>query len=536
MDRASPAKRPRTTVPSNHFNASDISSSIQRAITSNQRNVVLDRLFSRVGYNKETGICEYPDVLTELARSGTINALCFQLGFVLYRHGSSIELHNISTSLGLFFSHCPEATSEESIEKLGLGFVELLLKVAKTGVIQSILTIWHGFSASVLGTSLLLQCPGVLSIVVDILHGKNVESDGVLEALGMLKNVTYYAEDLRYRVLDQPGLIAGLTKLVFQDGNGKGQERVSAIYRNLAISPGTRSILGQNSEVLSALVRISSCSNRTTLRNLLNALISMAVDGESCLFLVLHGDGILIDICKRLVEHDNDSMIRKRSARALRLMARDSVAPLLMGNPRLIDTLAHRVLHDKSNEVRAEAAEALTRCAGLVNATMDHHGDVLDMLTNLANRSDVSPDVVARAFREQASHVENRIPMARSCKLIAAIASIAISTQTSATAKEDSCHALLNISNEESTREMIAIGIVFEALVRNSNSSQRENCQARECAVRALANLAQNPKNRRKMAKHSALLQVLLQFVSYTTDEELKKEVKNLILQLAAEL
>ena len=535
MERASPAKRPRTTLLSG-VDASEISSSIQQAITSNERSVVLDRFLNIIGYNDDTDICNNEKLLVDVANAGTINSLCYHLGFVLYRNGALPEIEKICKCLGILFSQCPGTTSEESMEALGSGFVQLLLKAATVGATQSVLSIWHSFSANVVGTTLLLQCSGVLAIVVEVLHRESIESRGLLDALGMLKNATYYGEDLRHVVVEEPGLISGLSRLVFNNRNGKQEERVSAIFRNLAISPSTRTVLAQKSEVLSALSRISNSSNRTTLRNLLNALISMAVDVESCLFLVLHGDGILIDICKRLIGHENDEMIRKRSARAIRLMARDSAAPFLVADSLLIDTLTRRVLNDKSKAVRAEAAEALARCAGLVDATMGHHSKVLDTLTKLANNPNVSPDIVARAFKDQASHFENRVSMGRRNQLINAIADIAISFEASPTAKEDSCHALFRLSCDETNRDLMASPPIFEALVRNSTRRQGESERTREFAVRSLSNLALNTRNRSNMAKHAALLQALLQFVSSTTNEMLKRDVKSLILKLAAEL
>jgi hypothetical protein len=58
----------------------------------------------------------------------------------------------------------------------------------------------------------------------------------------------------------------------------------------------------------------------------------------------------------------------------------------------------------------------------------------------------------------------------------------------------------------------------------------------REMAVQTLVNLACHPPNRKFMAKHSRLIQSLLQFAATTSADTLKKEVKLALLKLAAEL
>jgi hypothetical protein len=336
--------------------------------------------------------------------------------------------------------------------------------------------------------------------------------------------------------VEQPGLLSTLTRIPFSDANDKAQERLSAVFRNIAISPDTRILLAQQPDVLSALARLTSYDNRHTLRNTLNTLVSLAMDGDSCLLLVFHGDGILIEAMKRLVTHDGDEVIRKRAARALRLMARDTSAPLLVHDTRLMETLSNRALHDTSNDVRIEAAEAFARCAGLIKAPMAQHEAILDALTHLANSPSVLPEVMARALKDQASHPENRVPMAQRNKLLEALARIATSAEAPRTAKEDVCLALLDLCSEEENQTTLATPPMFNALVQNAVGRREDHRSLRESSIQTLLNLALIPSNRNKMANHASLLQALLQFAAATADSNLKKKVKAVILQLAAEL
>jgi hypothetical protein len=539
MQYSSATKRPRATTTHHDIDANEITSRINQAVSTRERIVMLDSLLSTLGYNPATRQClEGTETFKALLHSGAVNALCCQLGFVLYRQGPSIaETEKICILLELFFIRCPELATEDSLSKLGSSFVQLLSKCANQGVLQPVLSIWHTCSASAFGTTLLLQSTGILAIVAKVLHNSEFrEEDCLIHTLGLLKNVTYFGEELRLRVAEQPGVLSGLTQLVDYDEHGKLQERVSAVFRNLAISPNTRLLLARNSQVLSALVRMSTCASHHALRNLINTMISLAMDGDSCYFLVFHGDGILIESLKRLLEHDDDAVIRKRASRALRLMARDIAAPFLVQDSQLVEALTRRVLNDASKEVRIEAAEALTCYAGLVKASMGQHDAVLKILTSLAFTPGVSTEAVARAFRAQANHAENRKSLARCDRVIDVLARIAVSDEASQTAKEHVCQALLDISSEEENREMIATPTVFEALVHNLSSRRDDDWRTRESAVSTLANLAFSQSTRRKLATHTNLLQVLLHFAATTPVDTQKKEAKKLILQLASQL
>jgi hypothetical protein len=520
------------------IDAHEIVSAIHQSVTTKQRLNVLHQLFRLLGYDEVTRSCDADSsVFLELTHAGVINSLCLQLGFVLHRHGSSREeLGHICFALELFYTHCPHLVTEESLKSLGSDLFQLLLSSYARGVVLPVLSTLHATSGSNYGTLMLLQFAGLLPILVEVLQKKLEGENGLMETLGLLKNVTFYGEDHRQRFVEQPGLLSTLTRIPFSDANDKAQERLSAVFRNIAISPDTRILLAQQPDVLSALARLTSYDNRHTLRNTLNTLVSLAMDGDSCLLLVFHGDGILIEAMKRLVTHDGDEVIRKRAARALRLMARDTSAPLLVHDTRLMETLSNRALHDTSNDVRIEAAEAFARCAGLIKAPMAQHEAILDALTHLANSPSVLPEVMARALKDQASHPENRVPMAQRNKLLEALARIATSAEAPRTAKEDVCLALLDLCSEEENQTTLATPPMFNALVQNAVGRREDHRSLRESSIQTLLNLALIPSNRNKMANHASLLQALLQFAAATADSNLKKKVKAVILQLAAEL
>ena len=541
MQYQAPTKRPRAFVDQTS-EVHEIVSAIHMAVTTKQRFQALERLLGAgaLQYDHKTKFCNpEPEILSSMVEAGVVNSLCLQLGFVLNRHGSCREeIELLCIAIEIFHRYCPELITEETLRARLSELLGLLQKVFERNIILPVLSVWHSCSSCNYGTTILMQKPFTLPVISEVIRTHRCGDEGVLEALGLLKNITYYGEEfrIRKRIVEHPGLITSLTSLPESDPREKVQERVSAVVRNLALSSDTRVLLAQQSCILTAITRMANSLNRQTLHNLMNTLVSLTMDGDSSLMMVLYGDGIIIEVLKRFVAYEDDAVIRRRAARALRLMARETSAPLLVHDNQLMEFLSHRALHDVNNDVRQEAAEAFARLAGLIKAPMPHHDAVLDALSHLACSPNIMPDVLARASKEQASHPENRRAMAQRENLMIALSKFAISDETSKSVKENVCSTFLDLSDDESNRTVIATPLTLEALVKNIVNRSLGHARIREFAVRTLLNLAVVPSNRRKMAKHASLLQALLHFAAATQVDELKKEVKSVILNLAAEL
>lgn len=538
MRYESPAKRPRMIGMEIDNNPKEIVPMIHQAVTASQRFEILHRLFRMIKYDVITRSCHSdPQVFMILIESGVVHALSLQLGFVLNRHGSSREeIELICTAIDIFYRFCPKLVSEESLRASGRETVRLLSVSLQRGAILPVLSIWHSCSSSELGTSLLIEERSFLKSLSETFKNGMLNNDTLLEMLGLLKNITYYGEDFRQQLIEQHGMLSAILGLAENKLSEKSQERMSAVIRNLALSSSTRVILAQRADVLTCIIRLANSATQQTLRNLLNTMVSLTMDADSCLLMVFHGDGMLIELLKRFLFYEHDPTIRKRAARTLRLMARETSVPLLIHDSKLMEMLSNRALHDVCSEVRAEAAEAFARCAGLVKAAMAQHDAVLEALTHLANSPHVPPDVMARAVMEQARYPENRAPLAKREKLLEALSNIALSPDASSAAKENVCSTFLNLSTDEFSQGKIINQLTLTALVCNAEDKNDRHSNIRETAVRTLLNLSTPPSNRNIMAKQARLIQSLLQFASTTTDDELKKEVKLVLLKLTAEL
>jgi hypothetical protein len=525
---------------------------------------------------------------TSFIEQGIVNALALQLHHLLCTHGSTVaELELICHCFALLFAQIRR--KHDVLQKLmrvqGTDFVVLLteavsmasqkrqgrVRVASASVPcvqQSVLSIFNILSAYVAGTVLLLKCRAFVETIIVVLSDHDMTDDTVLEALGTLKNLTYYEEDCRVYLIKQSGFLSGLTALPNRPPSLsiKSRQRLSAVIRNLAISVECRTLLVGHSMVIGALIHLMTWEPKAPndraspdfcgmLRNLLSTLITLSMDYDSALLLIFHGDGILLHVLKRYLKDGTDTLVRKRAACTLRLLANEASAPLLIHDADLMHLLSDAALRDESPDVRKEAAEAFARCAALVQSEYQpHYQAVLDALTVLASQRHrpkaVSIDALARALKEQSSHTCNRKPMAERSVLLETVAHIALTRDVaSTTAAQDACCTLMHLSTEEVNLERLAhTPVVLDALLSNatsysanySNDGNRTNdfTVAKEYAVQTLVNLAALQTNRKIMVKHGCLLQTLIQVTGSIPKErsEVKGVVKEAILLLASEL
>jgi hypothetical protein len=582
-------KRPReNSFPPAHVQ--EMVSSIHQALPSKQRLFVLRHLQATLLDNNHGNGTGDPLTIKWFLEAGAVQALVLQLGYVLQRQGSEVE--QLCSTLDLFLRHeqyphsqqqqqqqqQPLIGIQETLTDLGPNFINLLAQALQTQLqhgrevavadvcpMRSTLSILHTVSGTSSGSLSILNCQTILHGIVDVLRcyrDQLITVDAaLLEVLGCLKNLTYYGDDYRRQLLQVPGLVSALTSLPLtrnttntnttteamgttDTGNEKSKalERLSAVWRNLAVSPETRASLAQQPDILTALldlVALSPC-NKNILRNVLNTFVSLAMDVASGLLMIFHEDGRILECMKRLMVDDLDAVVRQRAARTLRLLTSESSAPILVHDTDLMDRLSRAALHDEQGKVRIEAAEAFAKCASMVRAPMPQHEAILEALTHLASANHISLEVLARAFKEQASHVNNRIPMAGRDKLLQALARIALSEEASIAAKDDACCALKDLATEESNRPLLATFSVLEALVENTVTAGRLNGirqgARRENAVKAILYLATVPSNREKMVNHGKLLQSLIHFAATAVGSETKDQVKKVILMLVSEL
>jgi hypothetical protein len=424
---------------------------------------------------------------------------------------------------------------------------------------NSAVTIFNIVTSSSSGTNLLLKCHAAVEMISRILCDIETTDDTVTQALGIYKNLTYFQEDCRVKLIKSSGFLQSLSLSSIKSISLKSRQRQSAVIRNLAISVECRSLLVAEPTTVGTLIQLlnwepqstddsSSPDFRNMRRNVLNTLVSLTMDHDSALLLIFYGDGILLHILQRYLKVSTDTFLRKKSACVMRLLANEASAPLLVHDANLMQSLSDAALRDDSSDVRREAAEAFARCAAFVQLEQQpHYENVLDALTILVNQrgrlKSFAMNSLARALKEQSLHPCNQLPMADRSVLLNAIAQIALLREfESNAAATDACCALMNLSTDKANLEKLAgQEIILEALLSNASTYTTTHGNFEEgklYALTTLVNLSNSSNCRRIMIWHGCILQTLIHETRCISDEQsdLKVRLKQATLLLAAEL
>lgn len=511
-------KRPRDSPSS----ASNLVSELHQAVTTTQRGRVLQKL-------------SYISEGTLLVKQGIMRALCLQLGFVLNRpivlEAETDQVGMVCSVIDSLYQNCRENVREESIADIGSELLRIIVKAWKKKRLQSIiLSIWRSFSACLEGAKMLIQHPEFLPIMSEVLQNDNNSKATKDETLSILKHISHYVEDHRLSLLEHLGsLLSRLTCLLLTE---RSLERLSAIFRNLSLTPNVRLAMTEHSGILTALVQLCSKSSQNvkTTRNVMCTIDNLSMETDACMMLLLHGDGMILGVLLHFLSAAEDDVIRRRSARALRLLARDKAVPILLNSTNVMRSLHFSALHDPSFDVRGEASTAYASCASKVNAAMTIHKEVLLALTELATGP--APASVALAFKEQVRHSVNRKAIMENTEFMDAVVGSALQPGASTSAREYVSAALEVLSQDEPLREKLLTESVLNVLVQNA----REEGVMSQDAVRALINLASTESTRKRLVTHRGLLQTLIRYSKTCQDSRAKENVKNMMLMLIPQI
>merc|ERR1712194_322852 len=96
----------------------------------------------------------------------------------------------------------------------------------------------------------------------------------------------------------------------------------------------------------------------------------MSISEDNSLIMVLHGEGVIINILLRLMCYDEDYVIRRRAARALKLLSRRDTVEMLTNYQGMVDALINVAINDVNWETQIEATETLACYASHLQVTM----------------------------------------------------------------------------------------------------------------------------------------------------------------------
>lgn len=514
--------------------------------------------------NFHNALLTSPELMAvNLIEEGALQALVLHLHCILpMTTKPRAEIKHIVCLINLLLKSCPKHLRSRIYLDLNVDFFNLLssellqiqneVSSAHRALHFPWLEILHISSSTLEGSHQILRSRITLIRLTFLLRDVESSEDSLCEILGVLKNVSFYCEEDRRYLLSLPHFLVSLTELASRTFSEKIIELLSAILRNVSLSFDCQHAIASSSDVLGAICRMAGLPNAVVLRNILKTLTNLAMNHELCVLILLHSDGLLLNIIKRLIRSNGDNMntnnssssVRRRSARILRLLSNESSIQILLRDSDVIPLLANLAWRDKSPDVRYEASETFARCAAMVNSDQSNYDTILDGLMLLRDNNSISAESFARALKGQSCSKKNCEIIARRQDLVDAIVNIAISTLVSGAVKVDACSVLWNLSNEFSKNaSIIASSSILHALVQNASISARNEDEMdpiivsrQKLAIQTIAKLAEQPLNRKTMVCHDKLLQTLIQFASTQPDNEVKAMVKQVILWLVEEV
>jgi hypothetical protein len=517
------------------------------ALSSHDRLVALYHLKQSI-----SGKCGDPSIMGfYLMEERLLPALVLHLHAVVQRSQSkSDETSQILHLMDVLLKLCPRHLQEQISLDLNVHFfdfasAELLPQHRDFHLphLLSMLSVLHSCSATVSGSQHILQSRVTLMRIISIMKSEEISDGCLLETLNIVKNISFFGENHRLYLASLHEFLSSLSSLAGRTVSESILERVSAILRNLAVAPECRKLLTQSAGILRSLIKMGTCFNHVIIKNCLKALICLAMETESCVTLLYHGNGQLIDVIKRLVRMNHShTSIRKRAIRLLRLLSKQKSVHLVAYDNDLLELLSNVVKEDQHDEIRQEAIEAFTHCISVLTSSAPNYKSVLNQLVEWINQRSISPEMFACAIMEQANFIENGYVLAEQTKIIDILSQIAANVDSPPRARYDACHSLWLLAKEKENQvKLMASHFIVGSLIRNAAAfldgleEMDASTSCRERAIETIVYLAQCRSNRRTMVNHDKLLQVLIHFVSTTHDYRMKDQVKEVILWLVQE-
>lgn len=475
-------------------------------------------------------------------KEGIVSSLCLQLGYVLDKGKNNIpEVVSIFSLLALVYQ-CSDKEKARSFLENGEDLFRLIAYafdcVRDTQYFDwctyHVMRVMRCLSRTKVASLSMVGKEEMLNIIRIIILDSESNLGAKLDAVATLKNITYYAENDRLKILHHPGLMDALIRLCTVHGDEMGKEFASAVIRNLAMAPNTKIPMVEHSCLLDVLVELTDDPDLKTRRNAISAIGSLAIADENSLAFVTHGEGIILQIMQKLVEEEEDSIIRRRAARALRCFGRKETVEMIVDCRNIVDSLCNVAMKDTSIEAQIEAIEALACYISHAHEMKPYYKKMLDAMVNIANSSPPASciETLIKTLNTLSCFERHRKPMTDHAELIKTISKMTKSQKTSITCLEQASSAFYNLSCDEEARETMMNTDLLKLLVSIGSNDLEEGSLCKNYAVRALVNLGSAESNRECMAQEDGLLKCLIQFASVSQDSATKDEVKSTIIKL----
>ena len=122
----------------------------------------------------------------------------------------------------------------------------------------------------------------ILDFAYALLQSTQCDEETVkLEIVAMLKNLSFYTEDYRAKIVRHEDLLIALTRVCNSSSSNVMREGVASVLRNLAMGTNVKVSLGRNPYILNTILALSSDPNVRIRRDAVNATLSLALTAEN---------------------------------------------------------------------------------------------------------------------------------------------------------------------------------------------------------------------------------------------------------------
>jgi len=476
---------------------------------------------------------------------GAANSLCLQLGYALNiknkEHGI---LYSIFSSLELVY-RCTLGVRRASFDRIGMELIPLLIKsieicekdAENNGSVLKIIKIMNLLSEIDSASNYMASTRVVVTALLVGLQ-KQAEQQVKFETISTFKNISYFAEEHRIQLVQEPLFIPYIAELSFLSTSNSIRELISETLRNLALAQDTKIPMAQQGVLLNVIIHQTEYNSERIKLNAVITLGSLAIPVENNYWLISHSEGAIIGAIIRLM-NDNDSNIQERALKVLKRISRGDNVLFLIDYSNLLNTLSSLACSEYSTNIRVDAVEIISSllpyldeqsCSSIVKLVRI----MINLLIN-NNHNQKCLEIIFHSLLKVSSSPTISALMVLDTEILQVLTSDLVSDPEIALLVFKMIFNIVSCQSKELRNTIMSSSRVLSMLVDFVNlykeGQHRRNIS--NLAASILVLLSQDEMNRSHLAQHEGLILALVQFVTNTSVEiSVKNEVKNIIVQL----
>lgn len=380
-----------------------------------------------------------------------------------------------------------------------------------------------------MGISLTLLQDADLLLIAVVRFLRNGQVDCQKYALVALDAIT-----VDYESKSVASRYPGLLEAVVASGEACESE-ATVVLMNFAMDSKSKAATVGTRGLLALLQRVASSKDQCTSCNACSVLEYLSSDLSVRDAIVKFEAGAIVHTLVNLVR-DDQSDIRSKALQTISNLVCETTANAIGNIPDIFEQLADIAVSQPSTFHSAIAAKGIKRLSVYIQTRHKSHHDFCDSLVRMSACSGLDVCLwTARAYVEQTLRVSSSFILVRSDSNIAGLLALARSKHIRV--RVSAVEAIANLAQEAANAKRLSTNdAVFDILIKSINETEEDDggeCVRRE-AVRAILLMANHRAASKRVAKQSGLIRSLSQYgTSIDGDVDLKRAALHGVLVLA---